>query len=104
MWLLWRRGVSDGGFFFGTENSHMIKEGLRSCCGCIATLVGLRVSVNEFTNQLHSRCLSVLEWVVRRGRVYQRSELFSLAAHSCRDSLGIHPTLLAAWLELVGKK
>lgn len=73
MWLLWRsRG--DGGFF-GTENSHMIKEGLRICCGCIATLVRLKASVDEFTYQWHSSCLSVLEWVVRRGRVYQRSEL-----------------------------
>lgn len=52
----------------------MIKEGLRSCCGSIATLVGLKTSVDELTNQWDC-CLFVLEWVVRRGRVYQRSEL-----------------------------
>lgn len=84
------------GVFFAQKIPNMIKEGLRSCCGSIATLVCLKTSVDELTNQWDC-CLSVLEWVVRRGRVYQRSELLlwqhTVVTHSESNPL----SWLAGW-------
>lgn len=80
---------------FCTEIFNMVKEGLRTCCGSIATFVGLKTSVDELTNQWDC-CLSVLEWVVRRGRVYQRSELLQhtvVMTHSESNPL----SWLAGW-------